>query len=82
MKSDKTVTQEIIMKKPVEKDYPLLTVYVVACTCMMTIQILGSYYDRLNPKEKVARYVSCGVDVLSIADNINLRLAGECEVYE
>lgn len=35
------------------KDYPLLTVVVVALSCMMTIQIFGIYYDAITymPKE-------------------------------
>lgn len=39
------------------KDYPLLTVTIVAMVCMMSMLILGTYYTALMPKaEKVMVY--------------------------
>lgn len=61
------------------KDYALLTVTVVALTCMMAAQIFGIYYDAMFRQQRV-ELVQCGVDIQDMARKLNVTLAGSCEV--
>jgi hypothetical protein len=64
-----------------EKDYPLLTVYVVACVGMMSVAILGQYWD-LAFREVKIRTVPCSVTIENMARKLNVTLMDTCEVME
>lgn len=64
------------------KDYPLLTVFVVACTCMMSVLILGEAVAKIKPKAPTIRKVPCSVSIQNIAKKINVTVLDECEVVE
>lgn len=54
----------------------------VAMVCMMTVLILGTYYDALTytPKAKQVEVVECSKTIVNMAHKLNVTLVGECEV--
>lgn len=62
-------------------DYPLFTVFTVACIGMCTVMILGQYYDAVFREVKV-QTVPCSVDIKEMARNLNVTLMDMCEVTE
>ena len=62
-----------------DKDYPLLTVYVVAASCMVAVMIVGQWYDALTHEQKV-ELVPCSVTIENMARQINVTLMDMCEV--
>lgn len=61
-----------------EANKALLTVVNVMLVCMMSVQIVGLWYDACQDK-KVAR-VACSKDIVDRARNLNITLMGECEI--
>lgn len=66
------------------KDYPLLTVCIVASLGMSLVMILGSYYDAAikyyYPKEVKPVYVECSATIVNMAKKINVTLLDMCVV--
>lgn len=64
------------------KDYPLLTVCIVASLGMTLVMILGGYYDALiryhYPKEKSVVYVDCSYQIQDMARKLNITLTDRC----
>ena len=61
------------------KDYPMLTVVVVALTLMMAVQIFGIYFDALFKDPRIET-VECSADIHNMARKLNVTLLGSCEV--
>ena len=51
----------------------------VAACCMMSVLILGQYYDALFRVANVET-VECSYQITNMAKKINVTLMGECEV--
>ena len=51
----------------------------VAACCMMSVLILGQYYDALFHVAKVET-VECSYQINNMARKLNVTLMGECEV--
>ena len=51
----------------------------VAACCMMSVLILGQYYDAMFRVAKVET-VECSYQITNMAKKINVTLMGECEV--
>lgn len=51
----------------------------VAACCMMSVLILGQYYDALFRVAKVET-VECSYQINNMARKLNVTLMGECEV--
>jgi hypothetical protein len=62
------------------KDMPLFTVFVVACTCMMSVLIVGTYVDAIFPKVRKVQHVPCSVTIQDMASKYKVKLLNECEV--
>ena len=64
------------------KDYPLLTVCIVASLGMTLVMVLGQYYDALiryyYPKEKSVVYVDCSYEIKTMALKHNVTLLDKC----
>lgn len=61
------------------KDYPMLTVVCVACVGMVSVMILGQWYDALTHQPKIEQ-VPCSVTIENMAKKLNVTLLDECEV--
>ena len=60
-----------------DKDYPLLTVYVVAASCMVAVMIVGQWYDALTHEPKI-ELVPCSVTINDMARKLNVTLLDMC----
>ena len=64
------------------KDYPLLTVCIVASLGMTLTMITGQFYvaliDYLYPKVKEVVYVDCSYDIKNMALKHNVTLLDKC----
>jgi hypothetical protein len=57
----------------------LFEVCKIACTGMVLVLILGSYYDTLVPKNS-RQLVECSVTIVNMAKKLNVTLVDKCEV--
>lgn len=51
----------------------------VAACCMMTVLILGQYYDAIYKVPKI-ELVECSYKIENMARKLNVVLIGECEI--
>ena len=51
----------------------------VAACCMMTVLILGQYYDAIYKVPKI-ELVECSYQIKNMARKLNVVLIGECEI--
>lgn len=61
------------------KDYPMLTVVCVACVGMVSVMILGQWYDKITYEPKV-ELVPCSATIQNMARNLNVTLLDMCEL--
>lgn len=62
------------------KENALLDVIKCAMICMMSVLMVGTWFDAIFPKEKHLQTIPCSVTLVDMAKKFNVTLMDECEI--
>lgn len=62
------------------KDNALIEVIQITLMLMMSVLMVGTWFDAIFPKEKHLQTVECSVTIVDMANKFHVTLLDECEI--